>query len=489
MDSRTARRLIVAGLCIGSAVVATASSAAAARHGVTASAAPKLGHWTSLSGNSTVETGTPAIWQDSQHRAYVLWLRNVSSTEFTYEVARVAANGKPAAAVDAFSGAHWGSLSNEPTLVGQGGKPLAIYSGIRGSTGDYARGCIYGAAGTTQPWTLQPWSLSNDCVNPVGSAGEDKSGTLAAAWGAGNAVLYRLGTSPTIPATGSDSSIPLSSGDIPYKTGIVADAGGSDDFYVAYAQEFSNPASHDGYYVKDVTAGGTTMKAPGSDTDSINRLGGFTNLAIAARSGHAGVYVGYCTGSTKCSLKLWHVGASKALTVPGSPNPQNISIAAAPGGRIWVGWYDGTNNKVYITRTNTKVSKFGSVRSYSTPCFEHGLLGLSSGSSGVLDVAMQCVNNSTKLAEYSTQVEVGLHVSPSSTKVRNTSKHKITMTVTDVGNAVSGATVLFHAHKGTTNSKGTVSFTLAKHTKPGKYAATARKSQYLSAKTTVTVTK
>ena len=205
--------------------------------------------------------------------------------------------------MDAFSGAHWGSLSNEPTLVGQGGKPLVIFDGIRGTTGDYARGCIYGAAGTTQPYTLEPWSLSNDCVNPVGSAAEDKTGALAAAWGGASAVRYRLGTSPTIPATGSDNSIPLGSGDV-YKTGTVADAGGSDDFYVAWAQEFSNPAAHDGYYVKDVTAGGATMKAPGSDTDSINRLGGFTNLAIAARSGHAGVYVGYCTGSAKCSLKL-----------------------------------------------------------------------------------------------------------------------------------------------------------------------------------------
>ena len=101
---------------------------------------------------------------------------------------------------------------------------------------------------------------------------------------------------------------------------------------------------------------------------------------------------------------------------------------------------------------------------------------------------MQCVNNSTKLVEYSTQVKVGLHVSPSSSKVRNTSKHTITMTVTDVGDAVSGATVQFAGHKGTTNSKGKVSFTLAKHTKPGKYNAIATRSQYLSARTTVTVT-
>jgi hypothetical protein len=482
-------RLGIAGIGVAAVVAATAVSAGTADAAHRA-ATPKLGHWTNLSGKAVVETGTPAVWQDSKHRAVVLWLLHDSGSTFTYDIARVSPTGKPGAKVDAFAGGHWGSLSNEPTVLGVGGKPLVVFDGIKGSTGDYSLGCVYGATGASQPWTLEPWSLSNNCVNPVGSAGENKSGTLAAAWGEGNNVQYRIGTSPTIPATHPDKSIPLGASGVVYKTGLAADTGGSDDFYVAWARAFSTPASHDGYYVKDVTSGGAATKAPGTDTNSINRLGQFTNLAITARAGHPGVYVAYCTTSSKCRLKLWHVGAAKAMSLPGTPNPGSVSIASGPGGRIWVAWFDETTEKVYVTRTNAKVSKFGPVRSYATPCAEHGILGLSSGSSGRLDVALQCVSKSNlKAEELFTQVEVGLHVTPSKAKVSNTSKRTITFTVTDAGNSVSGAKLTFHGQSKTTNSKGEASFTLAKHTTPKKYTATASKSQYLQATTTVTVTK
>jgi hypothetical protein len=214
-----------------------------------------------------------------------------------------------------------------------------------------------------------------------------------------------------------------------------------------------------------------------------------TNLAMTARSGHPGVYLAYCTNGQTCKLKLWHVGSTKAMSVPGTPGAGGTAIASGPGGRLWVAWFDESTTKVYVTRTNQKVSKFGPVRSYKTPCFEHGILGISSGSSGRLDVALQCIANSNaKTVELFTQVEVGLHVTPSTSKVRNTKKHTVTMTVTDAGDRVSGAKVKFDGATKSTNSKGKASFTIVKHAKPGKYVATATKSQYLKATTHVTVT-
>jgi hypothetical protein len=482
-------RVGVAAIGIAALVAAglTSTRAAGAAHHVIA---PQLGHWTSLSGTANVESGTPAIWQDLQHRATILWEHRDSSAAFTYDVAKISPTGAPGATMDAFAGAHWGSLSNEPTLLGSvEGVPLVVFDGIQGVKGSYALGCIYGAAATTQPWTLESWSLSNGCANPTGSAGENKFATPAAAWPGTHSVQYRIGTSQTIPATGPDSSIPLAANGTAYKTGVAADTAGSDDFYIAWAQTFSTPATHDGYYVKDVTSGSAAVKAPGSDTNSINRLGQFSNLAITARAGHPGVYVAYCTSSTKCRLKLWHVGPANAMSLPGTPNPGSVSISSGPAGRIWVAWFDENTLKVYVTRTNTKVSRFGPVRSYSTPCAEHGLLGLSGGSSGRLDVALQCVRKSNlKLVELSTQVEVALRVSASATRVSNTSAHTITMTVTDVGDAVAGAKVTFRGSSKTTNSNGKAAFTLPKHTRPGTYTVTASKSQYLRATATVKVT-
>lgn len=482
MRSTTIRLALVT---VAIAALGTATGTAAA--GPTAERrAPALGHWTLLSGSTNVPSGTPAIWQDSQHRATILWQRQYGPSNFSYSVAPVAADGTVGTVADAFAGGHWGSLSNEPTLVDDGGKPLVVFTGLKG-TGNYALGCIYGAAGTTQPWTLETWSLSNDCVNPVGSAGENGPGTITAAWG-GTSVLYRIGTSSTIPATGPDSSISLNTVATVYKTGVVSDDGGSGDFYVAWAQTNSNPGSDDGYYVKDVTAGGATRKAPGSNTNSINHLGGFSNFAIAARLGHPGVYVAYCTGTPTCAIKVWHVGATSAMSLPGSASPGDLAIAAGPDGRLWVAWYDENVNKVYVTRSNVNASRFGPVRKYSTPCIEHGLLGLSSGSSGRLDIALQCPNGTAKVEEYVSQVEVGLHLVASPAKVSNTSSHTITMTVTDVGDPVSGATVKFHGQTKTTAANGKASFTLAAHTAPGSYVATATKAQYLAAKTTVKVT-
>ena len=481
-------RVSLAGIGIAALVAAGVINAGAT--GATRLAvAPKLGHWTKLNATSAVVTGTPAIWEDAQHHATVLWEQSASGL-FTYDVAQISATGIPGITKDAFAGGHWGSLSNEPTLIGSvEGVPLVVFDGSQGVKGNYALGCIYGAVATTQPWTLESWSLSNGCANPTGSAGEDKFATPAAAWPGAHAVQYRIGTSPTIPATGPDSSIPVSATGTVYKTGVAADTGGSNDFYVAWAQTFSIPATHDGYYVKDVTTAGAAMKAPGSDTNSINHLGQFSNLAIAARAVHPGMYIAYCTSSSKCRLKLWHVGAATAMSLPGTPNPGAVSIASGPGGRMWVAWFDESTLKVYVTRTNLKVSRFGPVRSYSTPCAEHGLLGLAGGSAGRLDVAFQCVSKTNvKPLELSTQVEVALHISASATKVSNTTAHTITMTVTDVGDAVPGAKVTFHGSTKITNSNGKASFTLPKHTTPKTYVATATKSQYLPATTSVRVT-
>jgi hypothetical protein len=477
-------------LVVGTALAALTAVAVAPASGAPSSArraAPKLGHWTALSNGSEVPGGTPALWTDSKHHVYDVWTRKVNSSTYTYEVNRIASNGKVNAAVDAFSGHHWGSLSFNPSLVGQSA-PLVVFSGLQG-TGAYSLGCIYGALGPTAPWTNQTWSLSSDCVNPVPAAAQDKSGTIAAAWPGGNSdVSYRVGVSPSIPASGPDSQIHESTGSVAKRTGVAADTAGSGDFYVAWAQANSTPASKDGYYVKDVTTNGSIMKVPGSDTDSVNRLPAAGNIAITSTISHAGVYLAYCAGSTSCKLRLWKVGAKQALSVPGTANPYGVSISAGPSGRIWTAWFDGNTNKVYVTRTNRKVTKYGRVTSYATPCVEDGLLGLSSGSVGRLDVGLSCVNTKLAGADFLAQAEVPLKISASSTKVRNTSKHTITMMVTDVGDPVSGATVRFNGHKGSTNGKGKVSFALAKHTKPGKYAATASKPDYRSAKVTVTVT-
>ena len=145
------------------------------------------------------------------------------------------------------------------------------------------------------------------------------------------------------------------------------DTAGNGHFVVAWAQVFSNPASHDGFYVKDVTAGKPAVKAPGSGTTSTNDLPIFGNIAMVASSTHAGVYLGYCSNTPTCTEELWRVGSAKPMKVPHSSGGLDIAVSAGPAGRIWVAWYNESTNKVSVVRTNRSVTKFGPVQTYPPP--------------------------------------------------------------------------------------------------------------------------
>jgi hypothetical protein len=475
--------LLLVGLGLGAAVALPAS----------ASSAPAPGHWTVLGAAlGQPEGGTPAVWEDATHHAWVLWLRKPTSSTSTYEAVEIAPNGSLAKGpVDIFAGQDWASLSGEPTLLPDGALPQVVFSGIQTSTGPYSKSCVTGAVGGATPWALQTWSLSANCVNPVGAAAENKAGVLATAfpggWATGHGVVYHLGVSATIPATEADGQISTGSGTA-YKAGIVNDTSGSGDFTVAWVQEFSNPAGGDGYYVQDASLGTAAVKAPGSGTTSVNDLSEFGNVALTASNTHAGLYLGYCSNTSTCKAQLWHVGAAKALTVPGSANARDVAVSAGPAGRIWVAWFDGSTNKLSVVRTNKTVTKFGPVKTYATPCFENGQIGLSGGSAGRLDLAVECVNNAKlQLQEMVTQVLVPVHVALSSTSLSNAAKRTLTVTVTDVGNPVAKAKVVVAGHKATTNAKGRATITLPKGVKVGSYTVTAAVTDYLSGSVRLTV--
>src|SRR5262249_44176366 len=87
------------------AIAGLAAASGTAEAGLAAArTVPALGHWTLLSGTTSVPSGTPAIWQDGQHRASILWMRQYGPSNFSYQVAPVAANGTVGTVADAFAG-------------------------------------------------------------------------------------------------------------------------------------------------------------------------------------------------------------------------------------------------------------------------------------------------------------------------------------------------------------------------------------------------
>ena len=218
-------------------------------------------------------------------------------------------------------------------------------------------------------------------------------------------------------------------------------------------------------------------------------------VAVAARVG-GGVYYAYCapSKSLQCAhIYLWKVGAAAAKVVPGLKSGdvvRHVAIAAGPKGRIVVGWFDGTKNRLQVVRTNTHATSWGVVRSIKLPVPANLLGGYSGlfleGSSGRIDVVANLTRNTTPTL-YHTQVLEGLRMTASPTKASHAHATTITFKVTDAGEAVAAATVTFLGHKAHTNSHGVAKITIAKGQKTGTKTATASKSLYYKATVSVKI--
>ncbi len=449
------------------------------------------GNWQSL--GTTPSTMTPVVFETPSHDAYVLWTKGLGPNSFTYDVAEVSPMGDLLAGPTSIFGPHyWGSLSVQPTIVGQGGAPLVVFDGARSTSpaDPYSKSCIVGALGPGLPWALQPWSLSASCVNPVGAASVDNSGQLSAAWPGGwptgHGILYHMGQSPGIPAASPDQHIALGGPAVAGHVAMATDRAGNGHTYVAWAQTGSSGAAQDGYYAKDLTANGPVVRVPGSGSRSAN-ISPFAVPAMANSLSHPGVFVAYCSNAPSCNVELWKLGSAKALTVPGSSGAADTAVSAGPDGRIWVAWYNESKNTVSLVRTNKSVTLFGPVTTLATPCAEHGLIGLGPGQWGRSDIALQCVDQQLKIEDLFTQAIVPLALGPSHVTVVAGKAKQVVFRVTDAGDPVAGATVKVGTHLARTNAGGTVTVTFSKTSTPGSYSVTASGPNYRPATGVVVV--
>jgi hypothetical protein len=344
--------------------------------------------------------------------------------------------------------------------------------------------------------------LAAECISDQGGAAETATGQLSAAWAAGPGILYRIGTSPIVPPATKDSQIALGGG-VPFRVAEAVDVAGNDDVYVAWAQQFSHAKVDNGYYVKDVSSNGPVLRAPGSGTNSVNDLPEDANLAIASTNTHKGVFLLYCNNAPTCTdLLLWRVGAPKAIVVPGSAGADafHYALSTGPDGRLWLAWYSHSTNDVSTVRTNMADTAFGPVETYTTPCFEDGLLGLSGGnwgawgSWGLLDVVLQCVANSNlKETDDYTQSLTALGLTPTHATVDDAAlflvSHQVRYTVTDAGDPVAGALVTVAGMYASTNVAGQATFTFPKTLTPGEYPVDASASLYIDGRADLTVLK
>jgi len=209
---------------------------------------------------------------------------------------------------------------------------------------------------------------------------------------------------------------------------------------------------------------------------------------------HGGEYLAYCvpTKTISCAhIALWRVGAKKARTVPGSGGGQDskVALAAAPGGHLWVLWFDYRRNVIQVVRTNAAATAFGRVLTLAPPKHLFTFQALEAeGSAGPLDiVALETQTGpGSSPAWFDAQILPPLTLRASQSKV--SVPGPVTFTVLDSGTPVKGAVVTFLGKTAVTGASGAVHFTVKKGTKAGKHAAVAHKPGYTAAHATVKVT-
>jgi hypothetical protein len=470
-------------LAVAGALIPAAAQAAAPGHARTA-VTPK---WTKISTDTALGIASAGLFRTADGMLHVAWARHDASS-YSLNYSTVGPNAKLEGTGTIVKG--WSSVSFYPRLVaGPSGGIRAVFTGANGVSGSpYNVGTMYSATATSAgaAWSLVKGSMSHSTFIPATetSAATQSTGTPVASWPGGSGVAFHVGTDLSTPATKPDGTIAVTSGSgTVVGTTLARETDGS--VWLAWFTE--SLASDQGYWVDKITpTQAAKTKAPGSGSASLANNQPHQPVAFAAGA-KGGGYLAYCVPTTTVTcahIALWKVGAATAATVPGSSSQHSafVAIAAAPGGHLWVLWYDTNLNKIHVIRSNAAVTKFGPGQTIAAPPSTAELDGLQAeGSQGPLDVVplVQQTTAGSTPAYWDIQLLPKLTLTGSPATVAP--GKAVTFTVTDVGDPVAGATVTFLGKHATTNSSGVATVTVPTGTAAGSYPATAAMTGYTSA--------
>jgi len=354
-------------------------------------------HWIKISSDAGFGGAAAGLLRTPDGRLHVLWPAD-NSGDHSLHYSTVSASGKLLAGGVILS--HWSGIDQYPSLVPDGTGMRAIFDGENGKSGSpYNIGSFYsataGASGTT--WTLAPGSLSHD--NPPltdNTATAAPNGNPVTAWSEVGALAYHVGIDPHVPATTPDVKISVGAHGGVLNPTLLTSQG------VVWGAWFNSSGTATmGYWVDKIFTGVSGMrKAPGSGGKGLNNSQPLQPVALTARVG-GGIYVAYCvpTKILTCGhVALWRDGAAKAMQVPGSAGVQDgrVALAAAPGGHLWVLWFDYHSNLIHAVKTNAAATGFGKVLTLRPPTHLAAFDGLQANASrGPLSIVALALQTGT----------------------------------------------------------------------------------------------
>lgn len=464
-----------------SAVVAASVLVAAVVTSAPARAAGP-GSWVQVSSGR----GVGNIVDPSVHRfgtaLQVVWTQG-SGTQTALRTRVLAANGSTASAIRTVLS--WGSLDEFPAIFGLGSTRVIVFSGIQdtNTSNPYSVGDNYYATSSDGlSWTLASGTIgSGSAYGSYGSDATNAGGSPLAVYtnGTSNDISFNDGFDP-LPPSGPDPHTTHITKCCAYYAGVGYDSGSHQAWTAWYSN--SGQAGTDGIDAQSILpALGTRVHAPGSTTHfagSISSIDPSQRVQVAARRG-GGLYTAYQVGyPSPQKVAMWRLGAGAAVVLRDGRGVSRPGVAAAPGGRMWLFWWEPSTSTLRAVRTNKGATKFGRVCSIHTP---HNTTEVwktaGEASNGRLDLV---VNAGTGSGEqiYATQVLPCLTGRVSPTKISKSTGGTVTITVSDAGTPVVGAAVSFHGVVKKTTGNGKASFRVASGTAKGIHTISFRHAGY-----------
>jgi hypothetical protein len=365
----------------------------------------------------------------------------------TVTAAGVVAAGPPIAA-------GWVGVDN-PALLGGAGGLRALFSGIHTTTtGDPNNGLTLATAPVAGgPWTVAPSSVSGPNPGDDYSYAADQTavaladGTAVEAWAGGSVgVFVHRGLDPAV----ANENVQTAFGGCCGASPALAIDGQTQQPSLAW---YSSTDTTKGVFVQSIdAASGAPLGAPAAVPGS--QVGGesappMTRVAVTGRGSRPGVFVAIAAGYPVAQKVLvWHVGspASVAL-VDGDNTIRDVAIAADPAGRLWVAWTTNPGNgpmQLFAARSDATGTTFGAPVAIALPDGADNSWALDGSAQGrVLDVVgtFSPGPGASGAAIWHAQVAPGDDVRAPTVNIASGQLATATVTVTDAGTPLAGATV------------------------------------------------
>jgi hypothetical protein len=484
--------IVAAGVAVVVVASGIASAPVSARP-VPVTAAQSGPHWTRLSSGSLSNTTSIALARFGTD-LQVVWAKKVGTLYGLY-TRILSAGGTPQTGVIKVLPSAWLTINSSPAIIPYAGGRLLTFSGIRTTHlhDRYAGGYQYYLTSRNgKAWTLADGTLAGGDL-AYGSYGTDatvRAGQPVVAYTAGSAsrISYHQGIIAPIPKVPVTDPTTSDTGCCALYTGVGTDARSTQTWAVWYS--LSGKRTTAGVQAQRILPSlGPPVQGPQSDERSD---GGWASVAvnerivIAERTAGGGLYAGYAVGYPSATrVALWRLG-SGALVIRSGGRVERVGTAAGPNGRIWLYWWDADTGVIDAVRTNPGATRFGAVTPIPTPQRSTQIWDMDGDAAGG---PLQLIVNSglSRQQVFSTVVEPDLSVKASPASIAVARGGRLTVTVSDAGSTVRGATVRFAGRNKVTGRTGQVTFSVVRGTKKGRYAVVVTDAGYATTKAAVTL--